>query len=991
LNKRLFLFCLIFPLSIYGQNVVINEVMSSNKLTILDSYGTASDWIELYNSSGNVIDLSGWYVSDDSTRIKKWRFGPTQIQPGGYLLIFASDKDTQHTEIHTNFKISATGENIVLSDSNGIIVDFISLPELTTDISFGRITDGNSVWIKQYPSPGTENTGSQFSGVADPVELSLSAGFYPSEISVTLSAGDSKIYYTTDGSDPDSTDTEYTDPINISETTVLKTISYKKDCIPSKIKVNTYFINETTDLPVISLTSDPYNLFDYNYGIYTDGPGWTAPDPHVGANYWMDWERPAHVEFFDDNNTLGFSEDCGIAIYGAWSRAHPQKSFSVKFKSDYGVNKIDYQLFPDLDLSTFKSFVLRNSGNDFYYVHFRDAMMQTLIQDLDIDYLEYRPTASFVNGEYWGIYNIREKINEHYIANRHGVDPDNIDMLEANKEVVHGDTVHYQQILDYISTNDMTTEEAYNFLDSRIDLKECILYFAAQSYYNNRDWPANNIKFWREKTETGKWRWILYDLDFGFNLYEFNGQALDDIAYIFSTTQTGTTNPQWATLLQRKLIENPKIRNMFINQVADLLNTNFKGSRVVEIIDEMKSHIANEISRHRTRWSISGENTDRMIKFANERPDYLRGFVRNYFNCGSNGNIIVNATKGGQIQLNTLKLNTDDFPWTGTYFQGNAIHLKAVPAPGYKFDGWTGAVNSTDSEIPLNVTANSSITASFSVDSNNTKGVVITEINYNSADEFNSGDWVEIYNRTTESIDISGWIYSDSDDEHRFEIPQGTILPSQGFLVIVEDSSLFSTQFPDVTNFIGETGFSLSGSGEYMKLMDSVGVIVDSLTYDDQEPWPLAADGLGSSLELKDPLIDNSIGSNWLASVSHGTPGKVNSSYVSVDEQELSILPSDFTLSQNYPNPFNPVTTIKYAIPTPPASSPLVKGRIEVGFVTLKVYNLLGQEIATLVNEVKPAGNYEVKFDAGNLASGVYLYRLQAGEFSAVKKLILMK
>jgi len=963
--KKIFILILFLAQQfVFSQSVVINEVMSSNSSTIYDEGGETSDWLELYNSSVSQINLEGYFLSDDSLNTTKWQFGNAVIDPGERLIVFASGKDTIINYWHTNFKISASGEEIILSDASGSIVDMINVPVSYPDISFGRTSDGSTSWIFQLPSPGSENTGNEIQGFSDSVSVSLPEGFYQSAISVELSAGTSDIYYTLDGSNPDSGSPKYSGPITISETTVLKSISTQANHLPSPIIYQSYFINEETDLPVISLIADPIDLFDPDSGIYT--------------NFTMDWERPAHVEFFDDDKNPGFSENCGIDIYGSQSANWDQKSIAVKFKNDYGVSKINYPLFPGFWLNTFKAFVLRNAGNDWQYTHIRDAVMQTLVKDLDIDYQEYRPATSFINGEYWGIYNIREKINEHYIANRHGVDPDNIDLLENNMNVIVGDSLSYRQLIDYISTNDMTTDAAYSFIDSVIDLDECILYFAAQAYYDNLDWPATNIKFWRERSAFGKWRWILFGVEFGFGLYGHDYKE-DHIAFMFDTIETRYTGKPWPTLLQRKLVENPTIKNRFINQVADLLNTNFKSERVVSVINTLADHIANEIPKHRARWGLTGESiNEKMIPFAQNRPAYMRDHVRNYFNCGDDGMITVNSTSGGSVQLNTLKFQSTELPFSGIYFRGNEIRLKAIPGPGYKFDGWSGSVTSSEKSISVLVTGSTNLYASFSIDTSATKEIVINEINYNSAESFDSGDWVELYNYNDQVIDISNWYFSDSDSNHKFIFPEGIVIEPKEYLVLVENDSAFSARFPDVNNFIGETGFGLSGSGEFIKLVDDKEQIIDSLTYNDTLPWPLEADGTGATLELIDASKDNSLAENWQASKDHGTPGKTNSEITSTEENEYVGIPKEYNLFQNYPNPFNPTTNINYSVP----------GR---SYISLKVYNLLGQEVATLFEGMQLAGNYTVTFNAEELSSGVYLYQLRANDYISTKKLILLK
>jgi hypothetical protein len=968
-----FLF-LLFPHLLFSQIVVLNEAMASNQATIRDENGDASDWIELYNGGSGSINLSGYGLSDDTANIQKWRFQSATIDPGAYLVVFASGKNRQTNPPHANFKISASGETLLLSDSVGIIVDSITIPASAPDISYGRTSDGALPWIFQKPTPGSRNTGNEIKGVADSISLSHRGGFYSSPISLTLSAGTSRIFYTLDGSVPDTTDAEYTAPISIQTTKVLKAISVKANYLPTNPITNTYFIGESTSLPVISLSADSSDLFDADSGIYT--------------NYTEDWERPAHIEFFEDDKSPGFSEDCGINIVGNQSAEWAQKSLAIKFKKEYGIPVLKYPLFPGFRVKKFNSFVLRNSGNDFQYTHIRDALMQTLVKDLDVDYLEYRPATTFINGQYWGIYNIREKVSEHYAANRYGVDPDNIDMLEDNMTVLHGDSLQYRQLIDYINTTDMSTTAAYDYVNSIVDLDEWILYFAAQAYYDNMDWPGTNIKYWRERSAVGRWRWILFGLDFGFGLYG-HGEWEDHIQFMFSPEETRYSNPPWATLLQRKLVQNPIIRNRFINQIADLLNANFQSARVVNTINTLANHIAGEIAKHRARWGLTGENLDKMTSFAQNRPAYLRSHVRNYFGCGADGQITITSTAGGSVRLNSLVLHSSDMPFTGIYFQGNAVHLKAIASPGYTFEGWSGAATSKSDSLSLSIGGTTSIAATFSIDSNAANGIVINEINYHSSDQFDTGDWIELYNDGTHSADIGGWVLTDGDPIHRFTFPAGTVLGSDGYVVLAEDTNDFASHFPGISNFVGEMNFGLSSYGEFIELVDDEGQVIDSLTYGVQAPWPAEANGLGATLELGNPATNNALGVNWRASAGHGSPGRKNSVETAVRGTNVKILPSEFRLFQNYPNPFNPKTVISFQLPV-------------VSRVSLKVYDLLGREVATLVDRELSAGDYTRPWNAATAASGVYFYRLTAvpvnstrngpaGSLTDTKKLILLR
>ncbi len=975
-------------LSLSAQDIILNEIMSSNLNVLYDEDGDTPDWIELFNNSSDVIDLSGYGLSDDTLNTQKWRFHTVELSPGEYKIVYASGKDRQDYTLHTNFKVNAGGECIFLSDTAGTIIDQVDVPPCGANISYARKMDGDLSWIFQLPTPGTANIGEEFLGYADSVVFSDPAGFYRNRVAVSLTAGESQIVYTLDGSEPDETSIAYSDPIDIRSTTVLRAIAYKSNYLPSSVVSRTYFIGENTDLPVISLSTDPHHLFDYNEGIFADGPGWTPNSPHHGANYWMDWEKPAHIEFFEEDESFGFSQNCGITCFGGWTRSFPQKSVAVKFKDDYNASAIEYPLFPGFDVTTFKSFVLRNSGNDFYNTHIRDALMQGLVKDLDIDYLEYRPATAFINGEYWGVYNIREKISEHYVANRYNVDPDNIDLLECNMEVIHGDSLHYQQLVDYLNTRDMSTDSAYQFIDRMIDLNEWLIYFTAQIYFNNRDWPGNNIKYWRERTDTGKWRWILYDLDFGFNLYGENGQGENHLTFVMSPVEMAWGNPPWATLLQRQLVKNPRIKNQFINQMADLLNTNFIPSRVKSMIDEYAAHIANEIDKHRQHWGINQSSADyhvnsRMKTFADERPGYVRDHFRRYFRCGDDCSITINAAEGGKVRLNTLCLEQEDLPWSGLYFQENVVHLKAIPYPGYKFDGWSGSIDSEDFSIEVSGIRTVKLTPIFSKDTDLAKDIVINEINYNSSDEFYTGDWVELYNRSSRIRDLNGWILSDSGDDHEFAFPEGTLLEPDQYLVIVQNDSAFTSRFQDVTRIIGEMDFGLSGMGELIQLRDDEDVLIDSLTYRDDLPWPAGLTGTNSTLELIDPNLDNSLAENWRASNGNGSPGEMNTVTTSIAVFDQQNQLEKYHLYQNYPNPFNSSTQIRYKLSSD-------------GFVNITVYDISGRQVTVLVNQSQPKGFRQVRWNGTNtkgktVSNGIYFYKLQTNEERSVRAMVLLK
>ena len=705
-------------------------------------------------------------------------------------------------------------------------------------------------------------------------------------------------------------------------------------------------------------------------------------NPYFGANFWQDWERPIHIELYEPTGELGFSIDAGVKIYGAWSRAFPEKSLAIYTRWNYGFEKIPYKIFPDLPIKKFNNIILRNSGNDWGYTMFRDAMMHTLVKSTGIDIQAYRPAVVYLNGEYWGIHNIREKINEHYIADHYNVNPDSIDLLELNGDIIIGNNTKYRELINYVNSYNLSVNSNYNHVKSLMDVDEFICYMVSEIYFDNGDWPGNNIKFWRSQSQSGKWRWIMFDTDFGFGLYNQNGYQNNSLEAATATNGAEWPNPPWSTLLLRKLLNNTEFKNSFINRYADFSNSIFKSDTVKKTIQKFKSGIEPEIPEHIKRWesfSLSQwyENIQQLEEFADKRNAFMYSHFVQKFKLTGVTSISLNISPlgAGKIILNTLSLN--NFPWTGNYFQNIPINLTAVPNAGYKFKEWNELIDNNFSITYLPKTSNASLTAIFETDSTNFN-VVINEINYNSAQDFDAGDWVELYNKSNTKIDISGWTLIDDNVSHTFQIPANTILDNESYLVICQDTVKFNNHFREVKNKIGNFDFGLNNSGEKITLNDKYINIVDSLTFCDTIPWPIDADGKGKTLSLINPNLDNSVPQNWLSSLYNGTPGKPNDTFTYVGENKNSTQIKNFFLEQNFPNPFNPSTVISMHLP-------------ERSYITLKVYDVLGREIITLLDEEKSSGNYKVEFNANSLSGGIYFFRLETPQESYSKKMLYLK
>jgi hypothetical protein len=540
---------------------------------------------------------------------------------------------------------------------------------------------------------------------------------------------------------------------NIKIGAVVRAVTYKDGYPISPIVTQSYLIgrgiNDYYHLPIVSVTAEEQDLFDYQSGIYVAGKAfddWREQNPsesipyfQTPANYQnrgVEWEKEVNLEIFAPSGELLLNQLTGMRIHGGAARARPNKSLRFYARNDYGYNRFNIKLFENKNLNQFKRFILRNSGNDTNSTMFRDALLQSLVKDLRLDSQDYQPVLLFVNGVYWGIFNIRDRIDRFYLFYEHGVNPEKVDLLTGNAVVEEGGNNHYLSMLEFIKANNVKDISIYEHINTLMDIDNFINYYSSQIYFANTDWPAGNLIYWRLQTDQyepnaphghdGRWRWILYDLDFGFGLYDSSGAYTHNtLAYSTEEESLFYKNPDWSTFLIRALLENEQFKVDFINRFADHLNTIFLPEVVVAKIDAMQANIAPLMQEHIDRWGqpqsleIWEENVEVMRVFARNRPEALRGHIIEYFDL--NGTVKVNLSTDfskGTIIINTIDvgyyLPNNDFTeyWSGNYFIGVPISITAVPKPGYTFSEWkeAGIKNET---LKLDLTEDLTLTAVF--------------------------------------------------------------------------------------------------------------------------------------------------------------------------------------------------------------------------------------------------------------------------------------
>jgi len=869
--------------------------------------------------------------------------------------------------LHTDFKISSSGESIYLKNDNGDLLDSISFENLQSDVSIGVSANSSELVYFQTTTPNEENDSNEFDGlVSSTVQFSNDGGALYNSINLTLSGNedDEYIRYTLDSSEPDYTSTFYDSPIQINSNSVIRAKIFKNNYLPSYSDTRSFFFNTSHDMPFVSIVSDPYNLFDNDYGIYELGDDADSGFPYFGANFWEDWERPSHFSFYNSDGELEVGFNAGIKIFGAYSRGNAQKSFAFFARGQYGLSEFNYPFFSELNYSKFQSFTLRNSGNDWLKSQIKDAATTSLMYGTDLEYQSHRSVASYINGDYWGLYNIREKVNEHFIASKANVSVDNIDILTNNSEIVYGTNEDYINLKNFISFNSLNVQSNYEYVKTQIDIDNFIIYNVIQLYGDNQDWPGNNIKYW--KSDGGKWRWILYDTDFSFAgewwAWDVNNHYLrNTLNFVLSGNQTNWANAPWATFMLRNLIQNTEFRNKFVNRYADEINTRFLGSNVVQHFNDIYDRIIEEVPDHMQRWNSDDDPynyVEYMINFAVNRPEYAKEHILSELDLPNYHKVSIdNPTPDiGFVKVNN-NLKIQELTWNGDYFEEVPITLKAIPEFGYTFSHWSGAIDSTEEEITLDVNGDKFIEAYFVEDQTPTDlNIVINEINYKSSDDFNSDDWIELYNPNDYSIDVSNWIFTDDNDANTYVFPENTIIQEESYLVVVKDIGDFSNSFAEISNYIGEFDFGLSSSSDAIRIFNSEMVIQDEVYYTSSFPWPNLGNGDGYTLELISPSLDNSLPESWTNFNQYGSPNQVNSPTASINniEQINAVL---------WPNPvensLNITLNIDYSAK-----------------YTIDLFDLKGVNLKTIFSGNLGLGDININYRTDNLSSGVYIIKI---------------
>ncbi|MGB1039020.1 MAG: CotH kinase family protein, partial [Bacteroidia bacterium] len=606
------------------------------------------------------IDLEDYFLSDDGGNIEKWNFPKMYLQSNSHLIVFASGKNRVSTvsPLHTNFKIKASGEKLILSRNNKKVQE-INAVNLLVNYSFGLYPDGGTdyfIFDQATPAQSNDTSHLDFSFIG----FSHRGGIYDQSFDLNITTTDPKsvIRYTIDGSVPVDTsaiwnssqfiDSSFLSDKNVSEilmspvdvyhrpvgslpkAVVIRAASFNsKNKINSEIKSQSYFIKSLVqydlEIPVVSISANHRDLFNDTVGLFVPGIHYDQNNLNTSGNYYEGgpwWEREINVEYYEAGKKDKLNQRCAMRLHGSGSRKPPQKALRLYARGELGKDSFNIRLFDDKPFTGFKRLILKPYYASWSQAGITDYLSSMYASELNLDYLASKPVNLYINGEYWGIYFLHERIDERYLEQNHGVNGEDIDLIESWQGLIsEGESDNWKALYKYIGDHSMSVDSSYARVQNWMDIDNFIDYQLVEMFVANYDWPGNNMKCWRERKQGAKWRWIFFDGDGAMQNYTIDGfdHAMDSI-------RTGwPTNPE-STLFLRKLIKNPTFYSKFQKRFEELSNTTFRYSNTLPqlnaVVNRLEGSMMNQINRFGKpmSYAVYQENLDFLDLFLRERP-----------------------------------------------------------------------------------------------------------------------------------------------------------------------------------------------------------------------------------------------------------------------------------------------------------------------------------------------------------------------------------
>ena len=677
--------------------IVINEYSASNTNILTDFQGDFEDYVELFNNTSTTINLAGYALSDNATNLGKWIFPATvNIPANGRLLVYCSSKDTVTPggQVHTSFKLTqCKNEKIILSSPSLIILDSLTMIRTQNNHSRGRTADGAATWgLFTTPNPNGANVGALVEYADRPV-MSVAPGFYTSSQNVALSTSQPNITirYTTNGTIPTATSTIYSTPIVVNTTTVIRAVCFSSDptIVPSFTETNTFFMNVThsPSFNVISVCGNYTSLFSTGNDIRTS------------------------VEFFDTLKNFKWEYEGSSQKHGHDSWAYPQKAFRIYAEDEYGyLDNMPEQFFPNSPRAEFKQIILKAAASDNFAgnfgrntAHMRDAYCHTfsIKYGWEFDERNYAPTVIYINGQYWGVYEIREKVDDDYCDYYYNQPENKIDLIRhwggATNIIDAGSDTGWTNLRNFCVGNNMAIPANYNYVESVLNINSLIDFFVLNNYVANSDHMNWNTMWWRGRKGAGvKWKYVLWDQDNIFDLGEnytglpTTGPELDPCAPFQKFTNS---NIIFHTQIINALLNNPTFKKAYQDRYANWLSTSLTCDTLLAHLKWFEDLLTPEMAGQVARWPGNGASVAKW----HDHVDSVRDFILKRCtligspsdsSCIPVKRIVYNVDAVGMGTIKVEGITVTSYPKRFVTGGDSIYNIEAVPNPGYIFKTW---------------------------------------------------------------------------------------------------------------------------------------------------------------------------------------------------------------------------------------------------------------------------------------------------------------
>ena len=587
--------------------LIISEVLSSNSKFDAPA-GGAHDIVEITNISDGPVKLSGYTLSDKRSEPERYAFPDVTLESGQCYVVYCSD-DATLGEAHAAFKISASGETVFLA-KDGVIVDLLRVPaDLLKNKSFGR--QGKQTVYFETPTPGKPNTEGFENSLAVP-QANLPSGIYAEELTVELS-GEGTIYYTLDGSRPTVNSKVYTEPLVLKKVATTVRTFCVSEGRESAMAAYTYIIGAEHELPVLNIAI-PQTRLTGTQGVLN--------------NISQDYEYEAVMTLIEDGQEK-FSVPFGFRLHGNDSRKGSKQNFQLRFRSKYGVGKLQYKLFDNLEIDEFNSLLLKGGSEDYQYAVMRDELATGIVEGTTSLFVQARkPVVLYLGGQYWGIYYLRERFSADYVASHLNVSPESVDLLESyGGGEQAGSNDEYHALIAYVRNHDMSTDENYAYLCSQVDIQSLMDWYICRSYMGDKD--IGNIRRFRSSEADGKWKWMYFDLDWAF--WHTADAPLSSIVDRFGAEAD----------LMLAVLDHKDGREAFLRRYAELMDTILNEEYITAYIDSLAADILSEIPADRAKWGRSVSHweseVERLYAYVRDgkRDNNVLADLKHYFGLSS--------------------------------------------------------------------------------------------------------------------------------------------------------------------------------------------------------------------------------------------------------------------------------------------------------------------------------------------------------------------